>query len=433
MRQYERMPWMMEDQIELVKKILLSFGKNHLNILEWGAGGSTLYFTRFLERHGISYNWYSVEHRVKWYDIIQKEITSPNIKLILKKQKADNPSTINLDHYVHYPRELTGKLGVREYFDFILVDGRARARCLVEAKFLVKPGGIILLHDAEREKYHYVFQRFESWKMIESKDKPHAIWMAGDIEKVMNPFLPKEEIYNKLLSLKETKIPFCLLRFGDGEGLFAFPEWNMPELYAKVCLKHWGEVPDQSEKQIIAGNIQKAFIRCDMAGLPPRVKSFMDFESDLWIKTHRSFTSLHEHPSLMRMDIHMEMLQDNFLDKMIAGQDLFYISCRNVDELLIQKGAKSVQHLLISPQCKYEKNLPKEKLYRQIPAIEQQLKQTNLSKRICLLGAGVAGKHLGIILRDQGGMVLDIGSIFDYWAGVKSRTWIKNNSKNIQL
>ena len=86
----EMKPWMMEDQIKLVEKIFLSFGKKKINALEWGAGGSTLYFTRFLENHGIDYNWYSIEHRVKWYNIIEKEINTTKIKLILKKQKADN-------------------------------------------------------------------------------------------------------------------------------------------------------------------------------------------------------------------------------------------------------------------------------------------------------------------------------------------------------
>jgi hypothetical protein len=421
----EMKPWMMEDQIKLVEKIFLSFDKKKLNVLEWGAGGSTLYFTRFLENHAIDYTWYSIEHRVKWYNMIVKEINTTKIKLILKKQKPDNPSTINLDHYVHYPRELTNKLGVNQYFDFILVDGRARARCLVEAKFLVKPDGIIMLHDAERGKYHYVFPRFTDWKIIESQDKPHAIWLSGNLDKVFNPFIPKDEIYSRLLEYKKNKSPFCLLRFGDGEGLFAFPGWNMPKLYNKVCLKHWGEVPDDREKQIISGNIQKAFLKCDMAGLPPKSGPVMDYESNLWIKTYRSFISLYRHPELFNMGIYIDMLKDNFLDKMISGEKVFYISCRNVDDLLLSKGAKEVQHLLISPQYKYEKNKSAEKLYKQIPAIERELKQKDLTGRICLLGAGVAGKYLGIIMRGQGGMVLDIGSVFDYWAGVKSRTWIK--------
>ncbi len=421
----EMKPWMMEDQIKLVKKILLSFNKKQINVLEWGSGGSTLYFTRFLEENNIDFSWYSIEHSLKWYNSFIGNVKSNKIKVILKNQKVNNPSTINLDHYVHYPRELTNKLGVQQFFDFILVDGRARARCLVEAKFLVKPDGIIMLHDAEREKYHYVFPRFTDWKMIESEDKPHAIWLAGDLDKVFTPFITNSEIYSRLLEYKNNKTPFSLLRFGDGEGLFAFPGWDIPELYNKVCLKHWGEVPDNREKQIIAANIKSAFLQCDLAGLPPKSGPVMDYESNLWIKTYRSFISLYEHPRLFNMGIHIDMLKNNFLEKMISGEKVFYISCRNVDDLLISKGAVEVEHLLISPQYKYEKDKSSEKLYRQIPAIEQKLKQKDLTGRICLLGAGVAGKHLGIIMKKQGGMVLDIGSIFDYWSGVKSRTWIK--------
>jgi len=255
--------------------------------------------------------------------------------------------------------------------------------------------------------------------------------LAGDLDKVFTPFIPSSEIFDRLLEYKNNKTPFSLLRFGDGEGLFAFPGWNIPELYNKVCLKHWGEVPDDREKQIIGANIQRAYLNCDLAGLPPKSGPVMDYESNLWIRTYRSFISLYEHPRLFNMGIHIDMLKDKFLEKMISEEKIFYISCRDVDDLLLSKGALEVEHLLISPQYKYEKDKSSEKLYKQIPSIERELRQKDLTGRICLLGAGVAGKHLGIIMKEQGGMVVGIGSVFDYWAGVKSRTWIRKQNLNI--
>jgi predicted O-methyltransferase YrrM len=39
-------------------------------------------------------------------------------------------------------------------FDVALVDGRARTHCLRKAFRLVRPGGVVILHDAQREEYH---------------------------------------------------------------------------------------------------------------------------------------------------------------------------------------------------------------------------------------------------------------------------------------
>lgn len=173
-------PWMQTDQIELVEKILCSFGKQKIDVLEWGSGGSTFYFPLELSAKKIEYSWLSIEHKKEWFDKMAASLQPvyTNVSIHLFAADAKDPATINLDPYVKFPRK-TGRK-----FDFILIDGRARARCLVEARFLIKPGGIIMLHDAEREKYHYVFPLFEKGKMVESFVAPHAVWISGDFEKL---------------------------------------------------------------------------------------------------------------------------------------------------------------------------------------------------------------------------------------------------------
>jgi hypothetical protein len=422
-------PWMQEDQIKLVERILLTFKGRKINILEWGSGGSTLYFTEFLEKHNIDFNWISVEHSLKWYRSFIEKVPQAKIKVILKNQKKENPATINLDHYVHFPREYALKNKNLRMFDFILVDGRARARCLIEAKYLVKEDGVILLHDAEREKYHYAFRYFDAWEMINSNDKPHAFWITGNIARVNCSLMEKQEVYSWLLQNKKNKTPFCFSRFGDGEGVFAFPKWNMPETYNELSIKHWCEVPDAKTQKSIELNIKKTFKECDLAGLPSFSDTIMNFKTDLWCKTRESFFKFHQRENLFEMEIHLEMLQDKFFEKMIKGEKVFYVSCRNVDDILKQKGATETEHFAISPQFKYEKTKPDVALFKQLPFIEKELKNKDLTGWLCFLGAGVAGKHLGLIMRERGGMVMDIGSILDYWANVKSRTWIKKQNK----
>jgi hypothetical protein len=179
-------PWMQDDQINLIEKILTSFKKDHINVLEWGSGGSTVYFTRFLKSREIKYKWLSVEHHKGWYKQISKLLQKDfNVKFLVFPQSKRNPQSFNFDSYVSSPRIHGHEMGFSK-FDFILIDGRARARCLVEAKFLLSPGGIILLHDAEREKYHYPFKLFENGKLIRSIYDESSVWITGDFEKLFD-------------------------------------------------------------------------------------------------------------------------------------------------------------------------------------------------------------------------------------------------------
>jgi hypothetical protein len=44
--------------------------------------------------------------------------------------------------------------------------------------------------------------------------------------------------------------------------------------------------------------------------------------------------------------------------------------------------------------------------------------------RLVLVGAGYPGKLLTGIARERGGIALDLGSIFDYWLGLNTRSYL---------
>ena len=50
-------PWMSKEEIKLIEKYL---NKNQV-VLEWGSGGSTAHFSKFVKE------WYSIEHDKDWY------------------------------------------------------------------------------------------------------------------------------------------------------------------------------------------------------------------------------------------------------------------------------------------------------------------------------------------------------------------------------
>lgn len=172
-------PWMQPGQIELIERILTSFGKKRVDVLEWGAGGSTVYFPSLMDKKGIDYRWLSVEHNAKWFARMERALRhNPKVKLKLFEVDRRTAVAQDYDDYVSYPATLQRK------FDFILVDGRQRARCLMLASNLLEPGGIVFLHDAEREWYHHAFDFFDNGVMLESGGPNQDGWIAGDYQRL---------------------------------------------------------------------------------------------------------------------------------------------------------------------------------------------------------------------------------------------------------
>ena len=92
--------------------------------LEWGSGGSTLFFPEEVDS---VVNWIAIEHNRQWYSHVQKTVQkSPIVDLRIHP---------DLTTYPDAPRELD------TFFDFILVDGRERRRCVAAASKLSAPGG----------------------------------------------------------------------------------------------------------------------------------------------------------------------------------------------------------------------------------------------------------------------------------------------------
>ncbi len=131
--------------------------------LEWGSGGSTQAILKqcpFVERY------VSVEHHRDWYEQVKVRVTDPRLSLNLVEPdrplppgKHSEEEMIAWDARAEQEPELCKSYvgfpaGLGTEFDFVLVDGRARRFCLRAGFDLLRPGGVIVLHDAQRTQYH---------------------------------------------------------------------------------------------------------------------------------------------------------------------------------------------------------------------------------------------------------------------------------------
>lgn len=155
-------PWMSHQEIQTILKYL----DTSKIMLEYGCGGSTLFFPEYVKEY------YSIEHNKNWYHKIYPQISN-NVSLFYVDKNSDTPeserifatnwddldlSSRSKDYkdYISYPFKINLK------FDIVLIDGRARPEC---AKFILSylnEEAYVIVHDYwPRQKYHLILEKYE--------------------------------------------------------------------------------------------------------------------------------------------------------------------------------------------------------------------------------------------------------------------------------
>lgn len=127
-----------------------------MRVLEWGSGGSTIWFARRVAEV------YSIEHDPEYAHIVTGAAEYwglENIHLIFVSPEEGDLSGFesrhsdyhgyNFEKYVKAPWQFSGS----NDFDLIMVDGRARAACLKAALPRLKDQALLVLDDCDRLQY----------------------------------------------------------------------------------------------------------------------------------------------------------------------------------------------------------------------------------------------------------------------------------------
>lgn len=184
-----------------------------LRVLEWGAGRSTIWYTRFLDALGVDYSWLAIEHnggfvrdtiepvlherqhgRVMYAagehhlpDTVAAALSGTRIVVVafdhgplfpaVEGNKADRAA--NLDDYVDLPAQLGAT------WDLVVIDGRKRRRCMLEGARLIGRHGYVLLHDAWRRHYQCAWSAFRSGRRFGDE-----WWIGGQAQTSFADVLP---------------------------------------------------------------------------------------------------------------------------------------------------------------------------------------------------------------------------------------------------
>ncbi|MBC7901880.1 MAG: hypothetical protein H7Y27_00595 [Gemmatimonadaceae bacterium] len=135
-----------------------------MTVFEYGGGGSTLFFLSKVRRV------HTVEHDKEWFESIEGKIksrygnnwdgifVSPELIETTDAQRYSDPTqyTSSDNQFINFSFKKYAESIDKfpdNYFDLVMVDGRSRPSCLWHGIPKVKPGGLLVLDNSERDYY----------------------------------------------------------------------------------------------------------------------------------------------------------------------------------------------------------------------------------------------------------------------------------------
>ena len=175
---------------KIFKSVFQRYVGKRLRVFEWGMGRSTIYYSRYLRSIGSDFEWYSIDNSHEWMQNVDQLVHRYKLTTRVHLRLSEFPAFWELPswsweqtkipredlcgpkvvEYVEYPRQVMMPKG----FDVIIIDGRYRRRCLLTAFEVLAPGGVVILHDAERIHYHSSLENYISSRFFNSGKLPRS-------------------------------------------------------------------------------------------------------------------------------------------------------------------------------------------------------------------------------------------------------------------
>ena len=239
--------------------------------------------------------------------------------------------------------------------------------------------------------------------------------------------LTMDKVFERLINCLNEKDPLSIVRYGDGEAM-VLNGFNDPGSLHFILRKLLGHIPAHNEITSIRQNLIQAYREADIIGIPV-INRHMNDPNSYW---HRSGSILNTavgaeylaKKEITNIDVHSHFLDKGYYDQLLTGIDtLCYISCRQLDEAFKRRyRIKNVYSFIIAPEMYYTSGYDGPPHFPdQYNEIKKWVTTIPVKGNLCLVGAGVVGKIYNNWFRDHGGISMDIGSIFDSFAGKRTR------------
>lgn len=158
-------PWITFEAIDFLKRII----RPDMKVFEFGSGGSTRFFSERVAEVQ------SVEHDELWFKMVKDKIgRNKNLNIMLREgvevQNTSIAPVLNeMEDPLDYRNYSTPILDFEDqYFDIILVDGKARNVCIANSLAKLKKGGYLIVDNSNRKSYFKSLDKLDIWLVLRS-------------------------------------------------------------------------------------------------------------------------------------------------------------------------------------------------------------------------------------------------------------------------
>ena len=242
----------------------------------------------------------------------------------------------------------------------------------------------------------------------------------------------ENEIYELIVSSLRNGNSFCLSRIGDGE-IAVLNRKNDLKGAKHFYYVHLGRELSEKHMEEINNNLINVIKKSDIIGIPTTYSQ--NSGNPYWKISRETIKNTlgNTNKKFCDMGIHYTLTHKKLLNKILNEvEDLFLVTSRDVESKIKINfpNIKNITTYKIPGEYVYEDNKKYEDFYPSIyTQIEKEFRSKKYQKKLLLLGGGFVGKNLGCIFAEQGGVSIDIGSIFDQFIGKITRGQGKGPNK----
>ncbi|MEX0972449.1 MAG: hypothetical protein WDZ46_04230 [Solirubrobacterales bacterium] len=236
------------------------------------------------------------------------------------------------------------------------------------------------------------------------------------------PELETGDVVQQILDAKREKRAFSMMRLGNGEArVLGFPDY-VPPMWLARSMRNWFKSREAELRLHALQDEASAVIReADVIGVLRT--SYLDPQYRLPLFLLERYGLVSAGTGLCAADVHLHMLKLDFYRELLAGEEgISIISGHALDESIANAFALSDVRLFKVPaQAKFFHDPAEEGHF---PTVFDRLRHqidVRWPGEVFLIGAGFLGKIYCGWVKQRGGIAVDIGSVFDLWAGETTR------------
>lgn len=303
---------------------------------------------------------------------------------------------------------------------------------------------------------------FEEVKIF-SEDGPLFDRFNNIIDDLVESNLSKPECEDLLIAKLQEYIstyrPFSLIRLGDGEGNILFWYYNSVKypylasycMYYILDMMFGNNAPEAKQWDTFSEYLIKAILNADFIGIPTKAQHNQQLQNITTLpkqelKLRGSTGVVSVRASLMQLPAYtlsQKILCQWHVHKQLApclpellkyAHRISVITCypnllSTMEKAFAINPGKTI---LIPPQALNISSTPENIHYpnRFEEIINSELIDNVENGELFLVSAGLLGKYYCSVIKDQGGMAIDIGSLADVWLGQSVRNYHKSSFIN---